>query len=236
MFWNRKKKKVSEEVEEIEEVTETEESEEVDDVEFDEEQEEFFDEESIDETEEDGEEMDEEEPEKLADPSVCLKIKDLNQLAMFANKRGNGTMQFMTKKTKEVFELRDAHFRIAQVWGTVTMARECSPEEYARVMLAIDLRDNPDDFYILPGLTEAEIKQAIEDFCQDNFSENGKKYSKKPEKFTKLLKEQDCREAWDDYTQALVYDKLEIFCQENGIEFDGCEVVAEKENEDGAES
>ena len=236
MFWN-KKKKVAEEIDEIDEVTETEDVEDdaedfIENTELDEGAEEFFDDES------DGEEeMNEEEPEVISDPSVCFKIKNLNQLAMFANKRGNGTMQFMSKKTKEVFELRDAHFRIAQVWGTVTMARECSPEEYARVMLAIDLRDNPDDFYILPGLTESEVKQAIDDFCQDNFSENGKKYSKKPEKFTKLLKEQDCREAWDDYTQALVYDKLEIFCQENGIEFDDCDEVVEKENEDdGSES
>ena len=171
-----------------------------------------------------------------SDVQVCFKISDLNQLAMFANRRGNGTMQFMTKKTHEVFELRDAHFRIAQVWGTVTMARECSPEEYARVMMAIELRDNPDDFYMLPGLTEGEIRQAIEDFCEDKFSVNGKKYSKKPERFTKLLKENDMREEWDDYTRALVYDKLEAFCEEKGVVCDSEEEIIEESCDDGSDA
>jgi len=172
-----------------------------------------------------------------SEAKVCYKITNLNQLAVFANKRGNGTMQFMTKKTLEVFELREAHFRIAQVWGTVTMARECTPEEYARVMLAIELRDHPDDYYMLPGLTESEIKQAIEDFCEDKFSVSGKKYSKKPERFTKLLKENDMREEWDDYTCALVYDKLEAFCDDKGIVFESvCDAVEEESGEDGAES
>ncbi len=167
--------------------------------------------------------------------NICYKIQNLNQLATFANKRGNGTMQFMTKETHEVFELRDVHFRIAEVWGSVTMARECSADEYARVMMAIELRDNPSDFYMLPGLTEAEVRQAIEDFCEDRFDVNGKKYSKKPEKFTKLIKENDMREEWDDYTRALVYDKLEVFCEEKGIEFGSDEEITE-ENGDGSDS
>ena len=214
MFWKKKKENIEEE-EDITDVSEEEYAEESD------EEDELVEESAHDETDE--------------DVSVCYKISNLNQLATFANKRGNGTMQFMTKKTLEVFELRDAHFRIAEVWGTVTMARECSPDEYARVMMAIELRDNPDDFYMLPGLTEGEIRQAIEDFCTDNFSVDGRKYSKKPEKFTKLLKENDMREQWDDYTRALVYDKLEAFCDEKGIVFDSEEEITEEDN-DGSES
>lgn len=189
------------------------------------------------ENDEDASEEEDDENIKVAEiSSVCCKAESLAQLARFANRRGNGTMQFMTKNTQEVFELRDAHFRIAQVWGTVTMARECTPDEYARVMLAIELRDDPDKFYMLPGLTESEIKNAIEDFCEDHFSLNGKKYSKKPERFTKLLKENDMREAWDDYTGALIYDKLEVFCEEHGITFSGSEEIKEEKSEDGSDA
>lgn len=209
MFWQKKR---DAEIELDDEVPEEE---------IDEEADIEIDETDIDEAEADGEISDEAEAVKEPEAKVSFKPESLDQLAEFANKRGNGNMQFMSKSTGEVFELRDAHFRIAQVWGTVTMARECSAEEYARVMLAIDLREHKDDYYLIPGLTESEIRGAIEDFCEDRFSLNGKKYSKKPERFTKFLKENDCREEWDEYTKALVYDKLEVFCEENGITFDG---------------
>ena len=223
MFWKKKKDNAVED-EEISEMTE-------EDVELE------ATEDGVDDLDGTEEANEAEDDDKTTDVQVCFKISDLNQLATFANKRGNGTMQFMTKKTHEVFELRDAHFRIAQVWGTVTMVRECSPDEYARVMMAIELRDNPDDFYMLPGLTEAEVKQAIEDFCEDKFSVNGKKYSKKPERFTKLLAENDMREEWDEYTRALVYDKLEAFCDEKGIVFDfDAEITEEEKGEDGSDS
>ena len=238
MFWNRKKKENSESDEfnlkADEEMTEsTEEDEELADFED-------YDEKSVEEDADEDEISDEDaddsenaqEAEVLTTKQITCKIKSLDQLATFANKRGNGVMQFMSKKNHEVFELRDAHFRIAQVWGTVTMARECSADEYARVMLAIELRDNRDDFYMLPGLTENEVKGAIEDFCRDNFSVNGKKYSRKPEKFTKLLKENDRREEWDEYTKALVYDKLEAFCNDNGIVFDENKTDAEEVTEE----
>ena len=220
MFWKKKNDKIEEE----EELFEA-------DVELDEGE--------AEEAEVDGEIFEETEDEVPAEEAeqanICYKIQNLNQLATFANKRGNGTMQFMTKETHEVFELRDVHFRIAEVWGTVTMARECSADEYARVMMAIELRDNPFGFYMLPGLTEAEVRQAIEDFCEDRFDVNGKKYAKKPEKFTKLIKENDMREEWDDYTRALVYDKLEVFCEEKGIVFGSDEDITE-ENGDGSDS
>ena len=223
MFWKKKNDNIEVEDEEIE----------FSDGEIDEDAENVdeYSEEFEDDVDTEASENDSEDEERV---QICFKISNLNQLAMFANKRGNGTMQFMIKKTHEVFELRDAHFRIAQVWGTVTMARECSPDEYARVMMAIELRDHPEDFYMLPGLTESEVRQAIEDFCEDRFSANGKKYSKKPERFTKLIKENDMRDAWDDYTRALVYDKLEAFCEEKGIIFE--DEVKEENGGDGSDS
>ncbi|MBR2460204.1 MAG: hypothetical protein IKB34_03125 [Clostridia bacterium] len=190
--------------------------------------------------EENAEQEDSEEDVAPPTRQVLYKVNSLEQLATFANKRGNGVMQFMAKDTCEVFELREAHFRIAQVWGTVTMARECSADEYSRVMLAMEIIDHEENYYSLPGLTEKEVCQAIEDFCRDNFSVNGKKFSRKPEKFTKLLKENDRREDWDEYTKSLVYDKLEAFCEKNGISFateEDAEVLKEEEmKEDGSDS
>ena len=222
MFWKKKNDKIADEEELFE----------ADDELVEEETEEL---EEADDEEGSEEDAENETAEPAEEANICYKVQNLNQLATFANKRGNGTMQFMTKDTHEVFELRDVHFRIAEVWGTVTMARECSADEYARVMMAIELRDDPANFYMLPGLTETEVRQAIEDFCEDRFEVNGKKYSKKPEKFTKLIKENDMREEWDDYTRALVYDKLEVFCEEKGIVFGFDEEITE-ENGDGADS
>lgn len=210
MFWKKKDKKqeLSAETEIQEELT----SEAVD-------EEERFD---VDEDVEDGEydEIVEAEP---TDKNVLLKVGSLEELAKFANRRGNGNMQFMTKDTNEVFELRESHFRIAEVLGTVTMARECSAEEYAKVVLATELLADKDAYYTLPGLTEAEVKEAVENFCRDNFSVSGKRYSHSPERFARLLKENDRREEWDEYTLSLVYDKLEVFCDKNGIVFDVAE-------------
>lgn len=216
MFWHKKKKEFSEISEPDEKFTAS----------VDEDEEEIVTVADIDEdTDEVTNEDDDEDIENSLETTdvtsqpISVKITSMEQLARFANRRGYGNIQFMSKDTYEVFELREAHFRIAEVWGTVTMARECSPEEYARVMLAMELMKDPDAYFKLPGLTENEVKKAIEDFCKENFSINGKKYSNNPSRFTKLLKENDRREEWDEYTKELVYDKLEKFCAENDIVF-----------------
>lgn len=153
--------------------------------------------------------------------SVTLLPGSVLQLAEFANSRGSGNMQFMSKKTHEVFELRESHFRLARVWGSVTVARECSPEEYALIALAMDIIENEDDYYMLPGLTDTELDRAIEQFCEDKFSISGKKYSKAPERFLKLLKENDRLDEWKEHTFSLLCTKLERFCEENGIVLEG---------------
>lgn len=167
---------------------------------------------------------------------VSFRVGSVSELAEFANSRKRDGMQFMSKKTHEVFELRDSHFRLARVWGSVTAARECTPEEYARIMLAMDVIENEGDHYVLPGLTDAELDLAIIHFCEDKFSVSGKKYSKDHDRFIRFLTENDRFDDWKEYTFTQLYSKLEQFCETNGIVFDGdTESTVMSESDDDGE-
>lgn len=197
MFWNRKKKDKIEQ-EEKDELLEEVAEEEID--------EEFFDEE----VEDDGEEME--------IPDVTVKVSSFDELLDFVSERKGGALQFMNKETGDVFELREAHIRMAAVWGSITMHRECTPSEYARVMLAMELTENPDGFYVIPTLTDTEMKKAVTEFCEERYHENGKKYASSPDKFVKLVEDNGDETEWKAYVKAALYDKLKVFCDENGIE------------------
>lgn len=194
MFWNRKKKDKNEEVEKDELLEEVEE------------EEEFF---------EDGEEAEDTEAEI---PDVTVKVSSFDELLDFVSERKGGLLQFMNKETGDVFELREAHIRMAAVWGSITMHRECTPAEYARVMLAMELTENPDGFYVLPALTDTEMKKVVTEFCEERYHENGKRYASVPAKFIKLVEENGDEQEWKAYVKAALYDKLKSFCQEKGIE------------------
>lgn len=150
---------------------------------------------------------------------VTVKISSLDDLAEFANNRVPGALQFMNKETLDAFEIRESHIRMAEVWGSISMARECSPAEYAKIMLALEIINDQDRFYVVPGLTESEVKQAIIDFCEERYGGNGKKYSSNFSKFSAFLKEQGDVSEWKAFTKEAVYDKLAEFCESNGIEF-----------------
>ena len=126
----------------------------------------------------------------------------------------------MRKSGNEAFEIRDSHLRIAGIWGSVSMAKEYKPSEYAKIMLALEILENPDDFYILPALTEEEREKAIMDFCSDKYGINGKKYAKNTLKFAKLVKSSGDYDEWLAYTKIAVMSKVDTFCKENGIIFE----------------
>ncbi len=189
MFWNRKKKDKNEEAE----------------------QDELFEEVEEEEADEIGEEDDED------IPDVTVKVGSFDELLDFVSERRGNALQFMNKETGDVFELREAHIRMAAVWGSISMHRECSPTEYARVMLAMELTENPDGFYVLPALTETEMKKAVMEFCEERYHENGKKYASAPAKFIKLVEDNGDEAEWKAYVKATLYDKLKAFCQEKGI-------------------
>ena len=202
MFWNRKKKNKNEEEEKdelIEEVSESEDEEE----------------ELDDEEEFDGEELAEEEEEEI--PDVTVKVNSFDDLLDFVSERKGTELQFMNKETQDVFEIREAHIRMASVWGSISMHRECSPVEYARVMLAMELTENPDGFYVLPALTETEMKKAVTEFCEERYNENGKKYASAPAKFIKLVEDNGDEAEWKAWVKSALYDKLTAFCEEKGI-------------------
>ncbi len=207
MFWNRKKKEdPTEEKEENELFEDTADGEtEEDDV-----REEYAEE------DEDGEDEVTEEDEI---PDVTVKIDSFDALMEFVTERKASGLQFMNKMTHEAFELRESHIRIAGVWGSVSMSRECSPLEYAKIMLATELTEAPDRFYVLPALSEKEAKQAVVGFCKERYNENGKKYASAPKKFIDLVESNGDEEEWKAYVKAAMYDKLKAFCEENGIEF-----------------
>lgn len=220
MFWNRKKKEEpqkEDELDEIEELDEVLDEEVIDEEESEAEgsDEEGFDEEGFD--EEDMIEEEEREGEEEI-PDVTIKIKSFDELLDFVTERKASVLQFMNKTTLEAFELRESHIRIAGVWGSVSMSRECSPSEYARIMLACELTEDPDRFYVLPALTEKEAKQAMLDFCKERYNENGKKYLSSPKKFMALVESNGDEEEWKAHIKAANYDKLKDFCKENGIE------------------
>ncbi len=202
MFWNRKKKEQENESEERDELLE-----EIAEGDAD------YEEDII---EEDEDVVESEEEVEL--PDVTVKINSFDELLDFVSGRRAAMLQFMNKTTKDVFELRESHIRIAGVWGSVSMHRECSPTEYAKIMLAMELTENPELFYVLPALTESEMKKAVISFCEERYHENGKKYAAAPAKFIKLVEENEDESEWKAYVKAAMYDKLKAFCEENGIE------------------
>ena len=233
MFWNKKKKKdeseedLPEYTEDITDEDDVSESDDVidktkdDDDSYDEDGKEDFDIEEYFENEETDEDSKEETVESASSPAVTVtvKVSSLNSLAEFVSLRNPVNLQFMRKGTDEVFELREAHLRIAKVWGSVSMSRECSEAEYAKIMLAIELLENPDDFYVLPALTETDLKSAMEKFCEEKYSEKNRRAATNPKKFARLIEENGDKEEWKLFLRELLYKKTEDFCNENGIGF-----------------
>lgn len=240
MFWNRKKKYKDESEEDLFEYTEdlddedaeSDDSEKFDSedsvkkitAEFDEdtngsdEELEGYDEEFDENDTVDGEESTEVEDEAPA-VTVAVKVGSLNSLAEFVSLRHPMNLQFMRKGTNEVFEIRESHLRIARVWGTVSMSRECSATEYAKIMLALELLEDPDGFYVLPALTEGDLKKAITEFCEEKYDGKSKKYANNPKKFMRLVESNGDKEEWELFLKEQLYKKTADFCDENGIEF-----------------
>lgn len=180
--------------------------------------------------EDDDEETDdasEEMETKSTDASVVKVISSIDELTDFLSGKKIGVIQYMRKATHEVFELREVHLRIARVWSTVSMSRECSPVEYAKIMLASEILESPELFYVLPGLTDGERADAIMSFCEDRYGINGKKYVKNADKFARLVKENDDVDEWIAYTKQSLAEKVSDFCTEKGIEFDAKEEAEE---------
>ncbi len=168
------------------------------------------------------EQDDSEEQEEKNEISVSETVSDIDALCDFVNKKAVGAIQYMRKSDSgsyEVFQIKEVHLRIARVWGSVSMAREYSERDFARIMLAIEIIDAPDDFYVLPYFTEEEKTAAIIEFCEKEYNLNGKKYAKNTKKFAKLIKKNDATEEWLAFTGELVRVKVEEFCGNNGIEF-----------------
>lgn len=249
MFWNKKKKNESEEdlydladVNDEDDVTEDEESEGYGVAESESDEKDAYAEE-LEEGEEDGdfeEENDFEETEETLDGhsdsdgqedtsgiTVSARVSSLNSLAEFVSLRHGLNLQFMRKDSDEVFELRESHFRLARVWGSVSMYRQCSAEEYAKITLAMELLENPEGFYVLPALTDSDIKAAMMEFCEEKYGEKSKKYARNPKKFAKMVDDNGDNEEWKLFLKERLYKKTEDFCMENGITFS---------DEDGEES
>ena len=238
MFWNKKKKDSEETEQDIyeyegelsdgEDEDAVEESNETEDeapkdayYEDDEDYDESYNGEDLEEISEEGE-TGEEDTEALT-ATVTVKVDSLNSLSEFISERRPFELQFMRKGSDEVFSLREAHFRIAKVWGTVSMSRECSADEYARIALATELLDKADDFYVLPALTESDLKDAMADFCEEKYGAKGRKNASNPKKFARVVEENGDKEEWKIYVKEFLYKKTEDFCEENGITFSGAE-------------
>ncbi len=159
----------------------------------------------------------EEKPEEIME--LTVKLRSLDDLAEVMNARRAGGMQFMRKETLEAFEIREAHIRLARVWGSVSMARECSDAEYGSIMLAMEVIKAPDSVYVIPTLTDAEKKKLIADFCEQKYGTEGKRYAKNPEKFAKFIKENGDASDWKAFAKESMYDLASEFCEKNGIEF-----------------
>ena len=169
-------------------------------------------------------EADDASDEKEASPadaaaSVVVSISSLDELTDFVNKKKIGAIQYMRKATREVFEIREVHLRIARAWGTVSMARECTPVEYVKIMLASEILEAPELFYVLPGLTDEERADGIMNFCEERYGMNGKKYVKNADKFAKLVRQNDDVDEWMAYTKLTLAEKISDFCTEKGIVF-----------------
>ncbi len=248
MFWNKKKRNENESEEDLLEYNE---SEDVKD-ELNSEEEQTSDEQNFDSEDEKDEESDLQnyfededfansedgyfEEQELEDnvPSVAVtaKINSLNSLAEFIFLRNPVNLQFMRKGTNEVFELREYHLRVAKVWGSVSMSRECAPSEYAKIMLAIELLEKPDDFFVLPALTESDIKNGMQEFCQEKYGEKSKKYAGNIKKFAKFVESNGDKDEWKLFIKEILYKKTEDFCKENEIIFEKSEDSDEvEENE-----
>jgi len=173
------------------------------------------------------EELDEED-DGNADNSVSdvlTSITSLDMLIDYVNGKPIGAIQFMRKENNEAFHLREVYLRIARVWGSVSMAREYTPAEYAKIMLAIELVEDPDKFYVLPMLTDEEREQAIIEFCEEKYGGNGKKYARNTDKFAKVVNANGDKDEWLAYTKSVIAEKVADFCKENGISFDGSKEV-----------
>lgn len=227
MFLFGKKKKKEELVEEDElEITEQSEEEEDIELDVDDEVETISDEEILeslaedDETDEDGEDDDDDEEDESAQThDVTVTPTTFDELADIVSAKKTGAVQYMKKETGEVFALREYHFRYAGIWGVVSMGREVSPHEYARITLAAEVLEDRDAFHILPYLSDEELYETVCSFCDERYGINGKKYAKNADKFAALINEKDDLEEWKMYFKAAIVVKLAEFCEEKGIEF-----------------
>ena len=244
MFWNKKKKEDSEEEQDLYDVCDDEESDDarddtceedetlIEDIEdTDAEDNEEFDPEEYfkDEGGETEENKDGAETDGGAGITVTARVGSLNSLVEFISLRHPVNLQFMKKETNEVFELRESHFRLARAWGSVSMYRECSAEEYAKIALATELLENPESFYVLPDLTEGDIKTAMLDFCQEKYDQKSKKYAQSLKKFSRFIESNGDKEEWKLFLREVLYKKTEDYCIENEIVFD--EEDGEEEDE-----
>ncbi len=180
---------------------------------------------SFDESEDICEAEGEEEPVEEAIPDLTVKISSLDGMADFMNSRRGDGIQLMRRDTFEAFEIRERHLRLARVWGSVSMARECSAEEYAMIMLALEFIQAPEKYYVLPLPEEKLFKAKIEEFCEQKYNLNGKKYSKATEKFVHLLTENGDVEEWKAFSKELMFDIALEFCDKNGVDFSLAEDV-----------
>jgi hypothetical protein len=158
-----------------------------------------------------------EKTETVNEIQITKQVSGYEELCDFVNSKPIGYIQYLRKGTCEVFQLRDAHLRIAKVWGSVSMNKSYSDKDYARIMLALEIIEDPDAFFVLPMFTDSEMQAAIMTFCLENFGINGKKYVKNTEKFAKLINENEMGAEWNEYTEELMKLKLERFCTKNGI-------------------
>lgn len=163
---------------------------------------------------------------------VIRVIKSIDELADYVSSKTIGTMQFMRKENNEAFDLREVYIRVAEVWGSVSMAREYTPAEYARIMLAIELLESPDDFYVLPTVSDEEREKAIIDFCDEKYGGGGKKYARNLDRFARLVRDNGDMDEWLAHSRWLITEKVTEFCEKNGIEFGSeSETVTEESDE-----
>lgn len=155
-----------------------------------------------------------------AKTQVTKKIGSIDELADFANEKSGASLIFMNRETHEVFDLKEVHIRMSEHLGTVMMIKQWTESDLERLMLAKDVTENKDAYYIVPTLDESEIKGAMADFADEYFGNNTKKYTKNYDKFASVLKQNDLGTEWKIYTKAVLYDKLTEFCEQNGIVFE----------------
>ena len=201
MLWfGKKKKDITEETEDSEIVSSDEIEEEADEEEIiallneDDEAEE-----SAEELKAEEESSEAEKPQTPAD--VVKRVTSIDELVETASSKPIGAIQFMRKENNEVFYLKEVYLRIARVWGSVSMAREYTPTEYARIMLAVELIEDKDAFYVIPGISDEEREAAIISFCDEKYGGGGKKYVKNLERFAKLVKENGDMDEWLAHTK-----------------------------------